>query len=496
MPNVMSWDEWWSYDATALAELVESGKVTPAELAAQAAEGARLVDPRLDAVLELFDDVAIPPAPEEQVRSALHGVPFFMKDLGARLAGRKQEQGTAFHAGEVSPVTDPFAQNLVDAGMVPIGRSTVPPFGYTLDTTTTYRGRTAVTRTPWHPERTAGGSSGGSGALVAAGVVPISHATDGGGSIRFPGAFNALVGMKASRGRMARRTGQNEFVNHVSVDGFVSRTVRDSATAFNIAASIPPGAAFIQATDDVPHMAHAITRGPGRQLRVALSTGRWGADSACDAQVAERVREAGRVLQGIGHAVEEVADEDINDFEALRSAFRTTWVGNTHRLLIEADAAGLSRDALLAKLEPMVRAQFLAAERIDKFDIWRAMAKNPVTTRRFGEFFERYDVLVTPTAAERVPLANGPYSLVNEQPFEPWFDALMSIIRYTYPANECGYPSMTLPAGLDADGAPIGMLVNGSFMDEWTLFAVAGELERARPDWYNQKPPVRVGVPT
>ncbi|MCC6435560.1 MAG: amidase, partial [Acidimicrobiales bacterium] len=214
-----------------MSELVISGKVTAAEVTAQAAEGARLVDPPLDAVLEIFDDtVAAPPLPAE-VRSGLHGVPFFMKDLGARIAGRKQEQGTALHAGEVSPVTDPFAQNLIDGGMVPIGRSTVPPIGYTLDTTTTYRGRLAITRTPWNLERTAGGSSGGSGALVAAGATPISHATDGGGSIRFPGAFNALVGMKASRGRMARRVGQNEFVNHVSVDGFVSRTVRDSAIA-------------------------------------------------------------------------------------------------------------------------------------------------------------------------------------------------------------------------------------------------------------------------
>lgn len=493
MSNVMNWDEWWSFDATAMSELVAAGKVTAAELAAQAAEGARIVDPQLAAVLELFEDVISAPRLPAEARSVLHGVPFFMKDLGSRIAGRRQEQGTAFHAGEVSPVTDPFAQNLIDGGMLPVGRSTVPPIGYTLDTTTTYRGRLAVTRTPWNLERTAGGSSGGSGALVAAGATPISHATDGGGSTRFPGAFNALVGMKASRGRMARRVGQNEFVNHVSVDGFVSRTVRDSAAAFNIAAGIPSGAAFIRPPDDVPHMAHAVERGPGRSLRIALSTGRWGAVTDCDPQVADRVREVGRVLHGLGHSVEEVADQEINDFEALRSSFRTTWIANTNRLLIEADGMGMSRDTLLRKLEPMVREQFLAAERFDKFDIWRAMMQNPLTTRRFGAFFESYDVLLTPTAAERVPLANGPYSLVNEQPFEPWFDSLMSIIRYTYPANECGFPSMTLPAGLDADGAPIGVMVNGSFMDESTLFAVAGELERARPDWYNHKPPVWVG---
>jgi amidase len=492
----MSWDEWFEHDALALAGLVRDGRAKAVEVVAQAVEGARLVDPQLDAVLEYFEDVIADPDREGSRRDGpLYGVPFFLKDLGGRLKGRLQEQGTAFHAGEMATVTDPFVQDMLDSGVIPIGRTTVPPMGYTMDTTTTYRGRLAVTRNPWSLEYTPGGSSGGAGALVAAGVTPMSHATDGGGSIRYPAAFNGLVGLKPSRGASPRRVGVNEFVNHTSIEGVVSRTVRDTAAALDAMWPTPNGASFMKLYPPgcSTGFLAALEAEPG-SLRIALSTGRWGLGEDTDPELVARVREVARVLEGLGHRIEEVPDGDICDFEALGSGFRTLWIANTGRMQFEADTRGLDRDAFGALMEPMLRAQFEASEKYTKHDIWRAMMKNPVTTRQFGEFFERYDLLLTPTAGFKVPLANGPYSMVRETDFEAWFDLLFSMIRYTYPANECGFPAATLPAGLDSNGLPIGAQLHGDFRREDVILQAARQLEMAKPDWFAERPPVWVGA--
>jgi amidase len=200
------------------------------------------------------------------------------------------------------------------------------------------------------------------------------------------------------------------------------------------------------------------------------------------------------VLESLGHRVEEVADDAICDFEMLGSGFRTVWIANTGRMQFEADTRGLDRESFFALMEPMLRAQFEASEAYTKHDIWQAVMKNPVTTRRFGQFFEEYDLLLTPTAGFKVPLANGPYSMVNETDFEEWFDLLFSMIRYTYPANECGFPATTLPAGLDSNGLPIGAQLHGDFRREDMILRVARQLEEAKPEWFAAKPPVWVGA--
>jgi amidase len=168
-------------------------------LSAQAAEAVARVDPQIEAVLGLYDDVLADPdrdGPSKQGR--LYGVPMFLKDLGSGLAGRTQESGSKLFKDHVVKATDPLVENYLGAGLVPIGRSTTPEFGMTFDTATDYVGRLKVTRNPWQPGRTAGGSSGGSAAAVAAGIVPISMASDGGGSTRIPASFCGLVGLKAT----------------------------------------------------------------------------------------------------------------------------------------------------------------------------------------------------------------------------------------------------------------------------------------------------------
>src|SRR5260221_3580684 len=267
----MGWAEWGKHDAVALARLVKRKAVTPAELAAQAEAAVARLNPKLEAVLEVFADVVADPNADRPERDgALYGVPMFLKDLGSGLRGRKQESGTKLHKGNVVKATDPTVENYLHAGLVPIGRSTTPEFGMTFDTTTDYLGAVKVTRNPWNLARTPGGSSGGSAAAVAAGIVPISMSSDGGGSTRIPASFSGLVGLKASRGRVPRPLAQSEYIQRISVDGVLTRSVRDTAAAYDYLTRIPDGGAFIQMGPPATFYAKIAKKEPGK-LKIALS---------------------------------------------------------------------------------------------------------------------------------------------------------------------------------------------------------------------------------
>ena len=181
--TVMSWDEWAGHDATALAAEIRAGRVTPREVAEQAAEGVARVNPKVNAIIEVFaDTLANPDTDHPNKEGALYGVPMFLKDLGSGLKGRMQDSGSGLMRGTVLKATDPVIENFLDAGLVPLGRSSTPEFGLTFDTLTKYDGEVTVTRNPWNLERTSGGSSGGSGVAAATGIVPLSMSSDGGGS--------------------------------------------------------------------------------------------------------------------------------------------------------------------------------------------------------------------------------------------------------------------------------------------------------------------------
>jgi amidase len=416
----------------------------------------------------------------------------FLKDLGSGLAGRTQESGSKLFKDHVVKATDPLVENYLGAGLVPIGRSTTPEFGMTFDTATDYLGRLKVTRNPWQPERTAGGSSGGSAAAVAAGIVPISMASDGGGSTRIPASFCGLVGLKATRGRVPRPLAQSEYISRISIDGVVTRTVRDSAAAFDYLSRVPNGGSFIKIVSPSASYREAAERDPGR-LKIGVSSGKWGRGTATDPEVVERVGVVARLLDSLGHNVEAFADEEICDWQALWSAYVVNWVGSRAQFVTTAKERGIDPVRLQDYLGPMAYRHLTAAERYDKFDIWKMMACNNTVTRQFGRLMERFDVLLVPTMAIRVPEANGPYSLLREEELDPWLDRLCDACRYTMPANETGLPGISVPAGLDRDGLPIGVQLYGNFCREDLLLQLAAQIERARPDWFGAMPPVHVG---
>jgi Asp-tRNA(Asn)/Glu-tRNA(Gln) amidotransferase A subunit family amidase len=490
----MSWSEWVRHDGVALAALVRSGQLTAREVVGQAAAGIAKLNPKLNAVLEVFEDVVADPARDGPNRAGrLYGVPIFLKDLGSRLKGRKQEVGTALMKGNVSKETDPLVENFLAAGLVPLGRSTTPEFGMTFDTSTIYLGAPRVTRNPWNLERTPGGSSGGSAASVAAGVTPISMASDGGGSTRIPASYCGLVGLKASRGRIAMPLAHSEYTWRIAVEGVVTRSVRDSAAVLDDLTRKPNGGSFYPMAPFAGSYAEIVARPPAR-LRIALSTGAWGRGGECDRQVAEKVRGLARVLEGLRHDVVELDDRKFCDWEAMWSGYLTQWICGRVLYSSVAELGGIKVEDMKSVLSPMVYRHFDAAQRYTTFDLLKAMSCNNVVTRGFGKVMDSWDVLLCPTHAIRVPQANGPYSLLRDEPLETWLGRMADACRYTMPGNEAGLPGISVPVGRDSDGLPVGAMLYGNFGREDLLLQLAAEIEATKPEWFGQMPPVHVGM--
>ncbi len=488
----MSWAEWARQDGIALAELARKREISAQQIAAQAAAAAARLNPKLEAVIEVFDDVRANPDTDGPDKAGkLYGVPIFLKDLGSGLKGRTQDSGSAFTKGTRIGATDPTIENYLRAGLVPLGRSTTPEFGMTFDTTTDYRGEVKVTRSPWNLSRTPGGSSGGSAAAVAAGVVPLSMSSDGGGSTRIPASFCGLVGLKASRGRVPQPLVRNEYVARVSIEGVVSRSVRDTAAVYDYLTRVPNGGSFIKMGAPTGSYLDAIAREPGK-LKIGLSTARWGRETDTDPEVVARVREMARVLESLGHAVEELNDDSICHWPTMWQTYITGWVSSRLMFTIMAGDKGIPLGDLRKLLNPMTWKHYEAADGCDRLDLLRMMNGNNTVTRQFGALLDRYDMLLTPTLAIRAPEANGPYSLLRDEAFDPWLKRLADACRYTMPANETGLPAISLPTGLDSDGLPIGVQLYGNFAREDLLLQVAAQVERARPEWFGMVPPVHV----
>jgi amidase len=173
-------------------------------------------------------------------------------------------------------------------------------------------------------------------------------------------------------------------------------------------------------------------------------------------------------------------------------AYCVNWIGSRAQFATTAKERGLAPEQLQGHLGPMTYRHYLAAERYDKFDIWKMMGCNNTVTRQFGRLMERFDALLVPTMAVRVPQANGPFSLLRNEELDPWLDRLCDACRYTMPANETGLPGISVPAGLDSDGLPIGVQLYGDFCREDLLLQLAAQIERARPEWFGAVPPVHV----
>lgn len=489
----MSWDEWRQFDVVGLAELVKTRQVSPRDLTRQVAAAAERLNPQLRAILEVFEDTLENVEVDGPDRDGkLYGVPLLLKDTGPALKGRKLEFGSKLYRDNIAVATDPAVENCLAAGLIPLGRTTVPEAGMTLDTTYDYLGEVVSTRNPWGLDRTPGGSSGGAGAAVVAGIVPIAMSSDGGGSTRIPASFTGLIGLKASRGRVPRQITKSEYTDPLSIDGVVTRSVRDTAAIYDYLTRIPDGGAFVQMGAPPESYSVAATRLPG-QLRVALSTGRWGRDSDTDSEVSGRIHRFAKTLEGLGHVVEEVDDGQMCNFEALWEAYDTHCLSQRGQFLATALQRGIDPERLDKYLSPMIYRRYISwSDSYSKFDLWRAMDLNNQVMRALGRFMRGFDLLLTPTVAIRVPKINGPYSLLIDEDLRIWWKRLCDACRYTMMGNESGLPGISLPAGVDSDGFPIGAQLYAKWGREDLLLQIAAQVEQSNPVWFSAAPALHV----
>lgn len=489
----LSWDEYVKCDATDLSRLVTLGEVSPRELARQATAATAKINPDINAVIEVFDDVVAEPYKDGMnCDGAFHGVPMMLKDLGSRMKGRLQESGYAWQGGNIAADDDPLTTNFRNAGFNLIGRTTTPEDGMAGVTETIKFG---ISRNPWNLQRSCGGSSGGSAAAVAAGILPVCSASDGGGSIRLPASWNGLIGLKTTRGRLPLPAGCHEAAIPSAVEGIVTRSVRDTALIHDAICQRPSGTGFM------PYPESGLLAGqlgvPARKLRIAMSTGNWSRSDSVPREYSQRVTEVALWLEQQGHSVEEVKDSDICDFEQLFSAYRiVNWIaplGNSIPATAEHFGITLTAENTSSQALQVIE----AAKSVTVQDYMDAMAVNATTTRQWGRFWERgYQLLLTPTMADRCPeVQSSRYALSSALPFNDFFNHCMDLCRYTMPGNDSGLPAISLPAGLDNNGCPMGVQFYAPWTQETDLLHIASQLEEGRPEWFSQLPPLNVAAP-
>lgn len=484
----MSWDEWAEHDATALAERVRQGALRPSELARQAAAAIARVNPEISAVVEVFDDVVDDPLRDGMNPAGFFaGVPYLMKDLGPTLAGRLQEMGSLLMRGNRASADSHLTTRIRQAGLNLIGRTTTPEFGVcsSAENPAVY-----VTRNPWDLAFTTCGSSAGSAAIVAAGALPLAHATDGGGSIRIPAGVNGLIGLKPSRGVFSLAPGLSDISGYVSTQGCLSRTVRDTAAFVDHCRGGAPGEFMPYWMPPEPYT-ERIRRDPER-LRIALSH-EWGDFRATPHMVAELER-VGRFLEGLGHRVEWAVPR--LDFRAAYDAQTLCYISNFAQTISNLLAPlGLERPPA-DRVEPINIRIWEAGIGTSYTERARMQSVFNTTARAFGAFFEDWDILLTPVTALPTPrLGTTEYLTLSDNPsVHDWFANLWRNFAYTPLTNLCGIPGVSLPMAWNEHGLPLGIHAQTRQADDGLLLQLAAQIERALEGRWNdgRRPGVHV----
>lgn len=483
----MSWGEWAQHDGLALAARVKNGELTPVELATQAAAAVAKVDPSLSGVVELFVDAIEDPVENgTKVDGPFSGLPFLMKDLGPTMEGRLQEMGSLLMRGNRACADTFLTSKMRQAGLNLVGRTTTPEFGVcsSADNPAVY-----VTRNPWNTAYTTCGSSAGSAAMVAAGVVPLAHATDGGGSIRIPAGVNGNIGLKVSRGVFSLAPHLSDLSGLVSIQGCQSRTVRDTAAFIDACRGPAPGEfmPFWSAPEPYTSM---IGRDPPR-LKIALSH-EWG-DYRATPHIAAELAKAGRFLENLGHHVDWALPT--LDFRAAFAAQTTCYISNFAQVIGNLLAARGLEEPPADLVEPINIRIWEAGRHTSFAERARMQAVFNATSRAFGEFFEQWDIILTPVTALPTPkVGTREYLTISDNPSVlDWFGNLWRNFAYTPLANLCGIPAISMPLAFHEHELPLGIQAQAKQGNDGLLLQLAAQIERAVGGWNaGQKPAVHV----
>jgi amidase len=474
----MSDDMTW-LDATAQADLVRTKDVSPAELVDGAITRIEKLNPQLNAVIHELFDRARAEAAGDLPDGPFRGVPFLLKDLAAELAGTPFNEGLDFSGDYLSPVTQELTQRYVDAGFVICGKTNTPELGIL---PTTEPRRFGATRNPWQTDHSTGGSSGGSAAAVASGMVPAAHASDGGGSIRIPASCCGLVGLKPTRGRNSLAPNYGDVIGGLVCEHVVTRSVRDSAAILDATAGPVPGDPYWAPPRRGPSFAAAATSPPSTLRIAVLTASPAGTDVHPDCMEAARV--AAALCESLGHHVEDAALTV--DGDAFVGHFVNAWAAGNAWAIGDWEAR-LGREVTQAEVEPLSWAIIGLGRALNSAQYLAAVQGLQKITRQIAAFFEGIDVLLTPTLGEP-PAPLGTFDSPPGEPLAGLFRCA-SYVPFTPPFNVTGQPAISLPLHWNEAGLPIGVQFVGRFGDEETLLSLAAQLEQAAP-WAGRRPPV------
>jgi amidase len=471
-----------SRPATELARLVKAGEVTSRELTEASFERIEALDPELNAFVHLDPDGALAAADaiEASDERPFAGVPIAIKDT-APVAGMPYRLGSDMF-GDFVPPQDAFVvRRLREAGFVLVGKTNLPEFGIL---PVTEPRRFGPTRNPWDPERTPGGSSGGAAAAVAAGMVPLAHGSDGGGSIRIPAACCGLVGLKPSRGRISRGPEQGDDL--LVQDGVLTRTVADTAELLDVMAGYEPGDASWAPRPPEP-FARTAAREPGR-LRIGVTTVPAIDVAAIDPVCERAARDAAEMLESLGHDVEEI-DPPWGGQNLLRPF--TLVFGTPVALGIWFGSQATGREPSAELVEPLSWTIWEGVRERDPLDYLLARTRLTAASRPIVALWDEYDAVLTPSLAQR-PVRIGEIDACSDDPWED-FHRSGEFTPYTALFNVTGQPAISLPLFHGEDGLPLGVMLAGRPAGEGPLLSLAAQLEAASP-WADRQPPQRAST--
>ena len=474
-------------DATAQAALVAGGQVSPEEMVRAAIEQAQRVNGDINAIIHPRFDRAIEEARTTTpgIARPFAGVPIVIKDLGASMAGEPHHLGTVFMKNEkfVATTTSHIVRRFRDAGFIVIGRTNTPEFGNTITTEPVAHG---PTRNPWNLEHSTGGSSGGSAAAVAAHVVAVGHANDGGGSIRIPASECGLVGLKPSRGRVSKGPDTAETWMGSTIDGTVTRTVRDTAAALDVLSGYEPGDPYVAPPFARP-LTHEVGVDPGR-LRVGVLDHPLFPFQIDDAESKQSVRAAADLLASLGHDVVDAHPTALAEdgYAGRFTAIVAAWTHNDASALERLIGREMRDDEFEQdnrQLRELGRT-ISAATYLENMEWLQAWCRRVVGwwTPPHDASDEPFDILVTPTLAgppPRIGWLRGPEGGRN----------LRSIMAYTSQFNLTGQPAISLPLHVSSTGLPMGVQFVGAPFREDVLVRLASQIETAAP-WEGRVAPL------
>jgi len=472
-------------DATAMAELVARGEVTPVELVEAAIARAEALNPKLNAIIHPFYEQARQEAGGELPDGPFRGVPFLRKDLGAALAGEPLHMGSRVlkEIDYRAAADSSLALRFRSAGLVTIGKTNTPEWGIVPTTEPEAYG---PTRNPWDPDRSPGGSSGGSGAAVAAGIVPMAHANDGGGSIRIPAAVNGLVGLKPSRARISEAPVSGDTMSGLVCEFALTRSVRDAAGLLDWVAGPEPGDPYAALPPERP-WTEEIGRDPGR-LRIALLTDSLTGDEFAPEVISATERVATE-LERIGHVIERPDLASAGSGVDLFPTFMSRWSAGEAATAIGIERV-LGRELTETDVEPLTWALIRQGRSESAAAYLDAVAMHQFLARIIAGLYEGgFDLIMTPTVG-RLPQPLGSYDDSGPNPMDAMITA-RGFASFTGLFNATGQPAISLPLA-EHDGLPVGIQFAAPIWREDRLIRLAAQLEAEMP-WAERRPGTAAG---